>query len=70
MEEWKKSVLIGAILLILAILFAILKNEINIWIIIIILLAVIDIILGVLRKTKKYRRISILHQKQALQGLP
>ena len=53
MEEWKKSVLIGAILLILAILFAILKNEINIWIIIIILLAVIDIILGVLRKIKK-----------------
>ena len=53
MEEWKKSVLIGAILLILAIIFAILRNEINIWIILIIILAVIDIILGVLRKIKK-----------------
>ena len=53
MEEWKKSVLIGAILLILAAIFAILRNEINIWIILIILLAVIDIIFGIVRKIKK-----------------
>ena len=52
MEEWKKSVLVGAILLILAIIFAIIRNEINIWIILIIILAVIDIALGVLRKIK------------------
>lgn len=53
MEEWKKSVLIGAILLILAVIFAILRKEFNIWIILIILLAVIDIIFGILRKIKK-----------------
>ena len=53
MEEWKKSVLIGAILLILAVIFAILRNEINIWIILIILLAVIEIIFGIVRKIKK-----------------
>ena len=53
MEEWKKSVLVGAILLVLAIIFAIIRNEINIWIILIIILAVIDILLGVLRKIKK-----------------
>ena len=53
MEEWKKSVLIGAILLILAIVFAVIRNEINIWIILIIILAVVDIILGLLRKIKK-----------------
>ena len=29
MEEWKKSVLVGAILLVLAIIFAIIRNEIN-----------------------------------------
>ena len=53
MEEWKKSVLIGAILLILAVIFAIIRKEVNIWIILIILLAVIDIILGIVRKIKK-----------------
>ncbi|MBP3790836.1 MAG: hypothetical protein ILA26_02280 [Methanobrevibacter sp.] len=50
MEEWKKSILIGAILIILAIAFAILRKEINIWIILIIVLAVIDIIVGLMRK--------------------
>ena len=53
MEEWKKSVLIGATLLILAVIFAIIRKEFNIWIILIILLAVIDIIFGILRKIKK-----------------
>ena len=33
MEEWKKSVLIGVILIILAIAFAIVRKEFNIWII-------------------------------------
>ena len=50
MEEWKKSILIGVILIILAIAFAILRKEINIWIILIIVLAVIDIIVGLMRK--------------------
>ncbi|WP_407393128.1 hypothetical protein [Methanobrevibacter sp.] len=52
MEEWKKSVLIGVILLVLAIIFAILRTGFNIWIILIIILAVVDIIFGLLRKKK------------------
>lgn len=50
MEEWQKSVLIGVILIILAIAFAIVRKEVNIWIILIIALAIIDIIFGFLRK--------------------
>jgi len=50
MEEWKKSVLIGVILIILAIAFAIVRNEVNIWIILILILAVVDIIFGLMRK--------------------
>ena len=50
MEEWKKSVLIGVILIILAIAFAIVRKEVNIWIILIIILAVVDIIFGLMRK--------------------
>ena len=50
MEEWKKSVLIGVILIILAIAFAIVRKEFNIWIILILILAVVDIIFGFMRK--------------------
>ena len=50
MEEWKKSVLIGVILIILAIAFAIARKEFNIWIILILILAVVDIIFGLMRK--------------------
>lgn len=50
MEEWKKSVLIGVILIALAILFAIVRKEFNIWIILILILAAVDIIFGLLRK--------------------
>ncbi len=50
MEEWKKSVLIGVILIILAIAFAIARKEFNIWIILILILAVVDIIFGFMRK--------------------
>ncbi|WP_458453834.1 hypothetical protein [Methanobrevibacter sp.] len=50
MEEWKKSVLIGVILIILAAMFAILRNEFNIWIILILILAAVDIIFGLMRK--------------------
>lgn len=50
MEEWKKSVLIGVILIILAIAFAIVRKEFNIWIILILILAAVDIIFGLMRK--------------------
>ncbi|WP_156064474.1 hypothetical protein [Methanobrevibacter sp. YE315] len=50
MEEWKKLVYIGAILIILAIMFAILRKEFNIWIIMIIIVAALDIAVGLYRK--------------------
>ena len=49
MEEWLKLVLIGVILIILATLFAIFKG-INIWTILIIILALLDIAVGLYRK--------------------
>ena len=50
MEEWKKSALVGVILIILAIMFAAARHEMNIWIILIIILGVVDIALGLYRK--------------------
>lgn len=52
MEEWLKSTLIGVILIILAIMFAMARGEFNIWIILIIILGVVDIALGIVRKRK------------------
>ena len=50
MEQWKMSILTGAALLILAITFAILRGGPSIWTALIVILAVIDIALGVYRK--------------------
>ncbi|MBQ8016869.1 MAG: hypothetical protein IJ258_02060 [Methanobrevibacter sp.] len=50
MEQWKQSALTGAILIILAVIFAILRKEINIWIVLIIILGVVDLIFGLYRK--------------------
>ena len=52
MEEWKKSVLIGAILLILAVIFAIIRKEISIWTILIFIIAIADIAMGLYRKKR------------------
>ena len=52
MEQWKLSVLTGVVLIILAIIFAVLRNNISIWIILIIVLGVIDIALGLIRKNR------------------
>lgn len=49
MEEWKKIVLIGVILIILAALFSIFKG-ITVWTVLIIILAVLDIAVGLYRK--------------------
>ena len=46
------SILIGVALIILAVIFAILRKSISIWIVLIIILAVIDIALGLLRKNR------------------
>lgn len=53
MEAWKQSVLIGVILGILAIVFAIIRKEISIWIVLIIILAIVDIVFGLYRKKKE-----------------
>ena len=50
MEQWKMSILTGAALLILAITFAILRGGPSIWTVLIVILAVVDIALGVYRK--------------------
>ena len=50
MEQWKISILIGFALIILAAIFAMLRKEFNIWIILIIILGVLDIIVGYYRK--------------------
>lgn len=50
MEQWKMSVLIGVALIILAAIFAVLRKEFNIWIILIIILGIVDIALGLYRK--------------------
>ena len=52
MEQWKMSILIGVALIVLAIIFAILRKSISIWIILIIILAIVDISLGLYRKNK------------------
>ena len=51
MEQWKMSILIGVALIILAIIFAILRT-ISIWIILIIILAIVDIALGLYTKNR------------------
>ena len=50
MEQWKQSALIGATLIILAVIFAAIRKEINIWIILIIILGAVDIIFALYRK--------------------
>ena len=53
MEQWKLSNKIGIVLIILAVLFAILRRGITIWTVLIIILAVLDIAVGLLRKSKE-----------------
>ncbi len=53
MEQWKMSVLTGVALIILGIVFVIIRNHLSIWLAIVILLGVIDIILGLVRKNRK-----------------
>ena len=50
MEQWKQSALTGAALIILAVIFAAIRKEINIWIILIIILGAVDFIFGLYRK--------------------
>ena len=52
MEQWKMSILTGVALIILGIIFIIIRNHISIWLAIVIILGVIDIILGLVRKNR------------------
>ncbi|WP_292753150.1 hypothetical protein [Methanobrevibacter sp.] len=50
MEEWKLSVLIGAGLIILALIFGLLRKEFSILIMLVIVLGAVDVIFGLYRK--------------------
>jgi len=52
MEQWKMSVLTGAALIVLGVLFVIIRKHLSIWLAIVIILGVIDIILGLVRKNR------------------
>ena len=54
MEVWKTSVLTGIGLIILGIIFVILRGHLSIWLAIVILLGIIDIAIGLIRK--KYQK--------------
>ena len=53
MEEWKKSVLTGAILIILALAFSYARKTMDILIALVIILGVADIIFGLYRKKEE-----------------
>ena len=52
MEQWKMSILTGVALIVLGIIFMILRNHISIWLVIVVVLGIIDIILGIVRKNR------------------
>lgn len=51
-DEWMKPTIVGIFLIVLAVMYAVAKNEFNIWIILIVILGAVDIALGILRKRK------------------
>lgn len=53
MEEWKKPIIIGILLAVLATAFAIATKRISIWTILIYVLAVGDIAIGLYRKKRE-----------------
>ncbi len=52
MEQWKMSVLTGVALIILGIIFVILRGHLSIWLAIVIILGVVDIVVGLIRKNR------------------
>lgn len=52
MEQWKMSILTGVALIVLGIIFMILRGHVSIWLVIVIILGIIDIALGVIRKNR------------------
>ena len=52
MEQWKMSVLTGVALIILGIIFIILRGHISIWLAIVIILGIVDIVVGLIRKNR------------------
>jgi uncharacterized membrane protein len=53
MEQWKLSVLTGAALIILALMFSFVRKNMSIWMVLVIILGVVDIIFGLYRKSKE-----------------
>ena len=52
MEQWKMSVLTGIALIVLGIAFVILRGHLSIWLAIVIILGVVDIVVGLIRKNR------------------
>ena len=52
MEECKKLIYVGAILIALGAIFAIIRKEISIWTILIFIIAIADIAMGLYRKKR------------------
>lgn len=52
MEQWKMSVLTGVALIVLGIIFIILRGHISIWLAIVIILGIVDIVVGLIRKNR------------------
>ncbi|WP_407412890.1 hypothetical protein [Methanobrevibacter sp.] len=52
MEQWKMSILIGVGLIILGTIFIIIRKHVSIWLVIVLVLGIIDIALGLLRKNR------------------
>lgn len=46
------SILTGVALIILGIIFMILRNHVSIWLVIVVILGIVDIVLGLVRKNR------------------
>lgn len=52
MEQWKMSIITGIALIILGTIFIIIRGHISIWLAIVIILGIVDIALGLIRKNR------------------
>ena len=53
MEQWKMSVLTGAALIVLALLFSLARGEFTILMGLVVVLGIVDILFGIYRKKKE-----------------
>jgi uncharacterized membrane protein len=53
MEQWKISVITGIALIILALAFSAVRKSFSIWMALVVVLGVVDIALGIIRKRRE-----------------